>query len=143
NTPLQRTNQSTSIYCYSVVIGATVPLLTFLTLNTRRQGMAFLRTVPRCSAAKKLRKYLPLPVGFLENVTKPLVQLVQVHEREYTSTTADGKPAVRQIDPLDLNFNDPIAAFKSKTLKELIRAYVVYQLCSIGYIVENNMKVSS
>lgn len=105
--------------------------------------MAFLRTVPRCSAAKKLRKYLPLPVGFLEDVTKPLVQLVQVHERENTSTTADVKPAVRQIDPLDLNFNDPIAAFKSKTLKELIRAYVVYQLCSIGYVVENNMKVSS
>ncbi|XP_076765647.1 proline dehydrogenase slgA [Xylocopa sonorina] len=103
--------------------------------------MAFLRTVPRCSAGKKLRKCLPLPVGFLENVTKPSVQLVQVHEREYTGTTADVKPAPRQIDPLDLKFNDPLAAFKSKTTKELIRAYVVYQLCSIGYIAENNMKL--
>ncbi|CAL7950270.1 unnamed protein product [Xylocopa violacea] len=103
--------------------------------------MAFLRTVPRCSAGKKLRKCLPLPVGFLENVTKPSVQLVQVHEREYTGTTADVKPAPRQIDPLDLKFNDPLAAFKSKTTKELVRAYVVYQLCSIGYIAENNMKL--
>lgn len=118
-------------------------MLTFRTLDTRRPGMAFLRTVPRCSAGKKLRKCLPLPIGFLENITKPSVQLVQVHEREYTGTTTDVKPAPRQIDPLDLKFNDPIAAFKSKTTKELLRAYVVYQLCSIEYIVENNMKVSS
>jgi len=47
----------------------------------------------------------------------------------------------RQIDPLDLKFNDPIAAFKSKTTMELLRAYVVYQMCTIEYIVENNMKV--
>ncbi|KAK9304664.1 hypothetical protein QLX08_004080 [Tetragonisca angustula] len=105
--------------------------------------MAFLRTVPRCSAGKKLRKCLPLPVGFVENVTKPSVQLVQVHDREYTGgSTADVKPAPpRQIDPLDLKFNDPVAAFKSKTTKELLRAYVVYQLCSIEYIAENNMKL--
>ncbi|XP_043250424.1 proline dehydrogenase 1, mitochondrial isoform X1 [Colletes gigas] len=101
--------------------------------------MAFLRTVPRCSAGKKLRKCVPLPVGFLENVTKPSVQLVQVHEREYTGATANVKPVPRQIDPLDLKFNNPVAAFKSKTTKELLRAYVVYQLCSIGYIAENNM----
>ncbi|TGZ50824.1 Proline dehydrogenase [Temnothorax longispinosus] len=46
----------------------------------------------------------------------------------------------RQIDPLDLKFNDPIASFKSKTTMELMRAYVVYQMCSIEYIVEHNMK---
>ncbi|XP_076276383.1 proline dehydrogenase slgA isoform X1 [Lasioglossum baleicum] len=103
--------------------------------------MAFLRTVPRCSAGKKLRKCVPLPVGFLENVTKPSVQLVQVHEREYTGAAADVKPAPRQIDPLDLKFNDPIAAFKSKTTLELLRAYVVYQLCSVELIAENNMKL--
>ncbi|XP_033195476.1 proline dehydrogenase 1, mitochondrial [Bombus vosnesenskii] len=104
--------------------------------------MAFLRTVPRCSAGKKLRKCLPLPVGLLENVTKPSVQLVQVYDREYTGTTADVKPAPpRQIDPLDLKFNDPVASFKSKTTKELLRAYIVYQLCTIEYIAENNMKL--
>ncbi|XP_018400636.1 PREDICTED: proline dehydrogenase 1, mitochondrial [Cyphomyrmex costatus] len=47
----------------------------------------------------------------------------------------------RQIDPLDLKFNDPIASFKSKTTMELMRAYVVYQMCSVEYLVENNMKV--
>lgn len=46
-----------------------------------------------------------------------------------------------QRDPLDLSFNDPIAAFKSKTTSELVRAYFVYTLCSSEYLVENNMKV--
>lgn len=50
----------------------------------------------------------------------------------------DPKP---QRDPLDVSFNDPIAAFKSKTTMELLRAYFVYLMCSSGYLVENNMKV--
>lgn len=50
----------------------------------------------------------------------------------------DPKP---QRDPLDVSFNDPIAAFKSKTTWELVRAYFVYVMCSSGYLVENNMKV--
>lgn len=49
--------------------------------------------------------------------------------------------AVGQRDPLDTGFSDPNAAFKSKTLIELIRAYVVYMICSSAYLVENNMKV--
>lgn len=44
-------------------------------------------------------------------------------------------------DPLDTSFNNPIDAFKSKTTVELIRAYLVYVLCSSEYLVENNMKV--
>lgn len=93
-------------------------------------------------------------VGLLENAattrTPSLRRLVtQVRDtRCYgtaTTTAADVKqqpPAPpRQIDPLDLKFNDPIAAFKSKTTFELIRAYLVYQMCSIEYVVENNMKV--
>lgn len=46
-----------------------------------------------------------------------------------------------QRDPLDVSFNDPIAAFKSKTTWELVRAYFVYLMCSSEYLVENNMKV--
>ncbi|XP_070496107.1 proline dehydrogenase 1, mitochondrial [Chironomus tepperi] len=44
-------------------------------------------------------------------------------------------------DPLDTSFNNPIDAFKSKTTIELIRAYLVYVLCSSEYLVENNMKI--
>ncbi|XP_032671670.1 proline dehydrogenase 1, mitochondrial isoform X1 [Odontomachus brunneus] len=119
--------------------------------------MAFLRSVSRrCCAGKKLAKCgaSPMPVvGLLENATAtrtPSLRLVtQVRDtRCYATggaatTAADVKqpPAPpRQIDPLDLKFNDPIASFKSKTTMELIRAYLVYQMCSIEYVVENNMK---
>ncbi|XP_016931808.1 proline dehydrogenase 1, mitochondrial isoform X4 [Drosophila suzukii] len=44
-----------------------------------------------------------------------------------------------QRDPLDVTFNDPIAAFKSKTTGELMRAYLVYMICSSEKLVEHNM----
>lgn len=55
-----------------------------------------------------------------------------------TTTTGSGTPL---RDPLNTSFADPVAAFKSKTLMELMRAYVVYMICSSSYIVENNMQV--
>uniref|UniRef100_A0AAG5CVS4 Proline dehydrogenase n=2 Tax=Anopheles atroparvus TaxID=41427 RepID=A0AAG5CVS4_ANOAO len=50
-------------------------------------------------------------------------------------------PSSPERDPLDVGFNDPHAAFKSKTTLELIRAYFVYVLCSSEFLVENNMKL--
>ncbi|XP_023933736.1 proline dehydrogenase 1, mitochondrial isoform X2 [Bicyclus anynana] len=41
-------------------------------------------------------------------------------------------------DDLDLTFNSPKDAFKSKKTSELVRAYLVYQICSFNWIVENN-----
>lgn len=52
-------------------------------------------------------------------------------------------PENPQRDPLDVSFNDPVAAFKSKTTWELARAYLVYMICSSEKLVEHNMKVSS
>lgn len=51
------------------------------------------------------------------------------------------QPGSGRKDQLDVSFNDPHAAFKSKTTFELIRAYVVYMLCSSSYLVEHNMQV--
>lgn len=51
------------------------------------------------------------------------------------------QPTNPQRDPLDVSFNNPIAAFKSKTTWELIRAYIVYTICSSSYLVEHNMQV--
>lgn len=111
--------------------------------------MAFLRTVPRCCAGKKIFKCVPLPVVGLRDQNAVSAALVRLIERGYVSTgrvTGSVQQPMsdqsRQIDPLDLKFNDPVAAFKSKTTMELVRAYVVYQICSIEYLVENNMKVS-
>lgn len=59
-----------------------------------------------------------------------------------TAATTESSGAARNWDPLDVGFNDPIAAFKSKTTWELCRAYLVYMLCSSEFLVENNMKVN-
>lgn len=78
------------------------------------------------------------------------------NQRSAMSTVAAAKPADADAatsvqnsndpkphrDPLDVSFNDPIAAFKSKTTLELARAYFVYLMCSSEYLVENNMKVT-
>lgn len=81
----------------------------------------------------------------------------QLHQRRFRSVTATASPSgvhvakqqhqqqndpsSPQRDPLDVGFNDPNAAFKSKTTFELIRAYFVYVLCSSEFLVENNMKL--
>lgn len=52
-------------------------------------------------------------------------------------------PPPRTTDDLDLTFNSPRDAFKSKKTSELVRAYLVYQICSINWIVENNDMVSA
>jgi len=44
----------------------------------------------------------------------------------------------RRKDRLDLSFEDHSAAFKSKTTWEVIRALVVFQLCGVKMIVNNN-----
>lgn len=62
-----------------------------------------------------------------------------VQEGQSATTSAVGQP---QRDPLDITFEDAKAAFKSKTNWELIRAYIVYTMCSFEYLVDNNMKVS-
>lgn len=59
----------------------------------------------------------------------------------YQQNQPSSSEELPQRDPLDVGFNDPLAAFKSKTTWELIRAYLVYIMCSSGYLVENNLKV--
>ncbi|XP_055637561.1 proline dehydrogenase 1, mitochondrial isoform X2 [Toxorhynchites rutilus septentrionalis] len=80
----------------------------------------------------------------------------QFHQRRFRSVAATANaggvhvakqqqqqndPSSPHRDPLDVSFNDPNAAFKSKTTFELIRAYFVYVLCSSEFLVENNMKL--
>lgn len=62
-----------------------------------------------------------------------------VHEGDRVVATSADDPVSR--DPLDLTFSDHEAAFKSKSNLELLRAVLVFQLCSIKPLVENNDKV--
>lgn len=72
------------------------------------------------------------------NDTKPDAQ---GGTRANSTVAAAGHLEQPQRDPLDVKFSDPNAAFKSKTTFELIRAYLVYLVCSSSYLVEHNMKV--
>ena len=66
---------------------------------------------------------------------------------EFSTTPSDkasaAAPAVKKTDELDLGFMNHTAAFKSKSTWQVFRGYLVYQLCSIGPLVENNEKVFS
>lgn len=66
---------------------------------------------------------------------------------DFSTQTGDKSPSTtpalenRRIDELDLGFMNHNAAFKSKSTWQVFRGYIVYQLCSIGPLVENNEKV--
>lgn len=103
--------------------------------------MAFLRSVTRKSGNKKY--------GFLFDQLSCRFQdpcRIDVGRIAASKSTAAvvGAPATsdsKRKDPLDITFEDAKAAFKSKTNLELMRAYVVYTLCSFNSLVENNMQV--
>ncbi|XP_058799407.1 proline dehydrogenase 1, mitochondrial [Phymastichus coffea] len=94
--------------------------------------MAFLRRLPQ-AAKQAVRE---------RTSTATVTSTASTQQRtEVRPTQVQQQLIKRQIDPLDLKFNDPVASFKSKTMTELVRAYFVYQLCSIEFLVENNMKL--
>lgn len=124
--------------------------------------MAFLRAVIRYSGTRN--KFISLKSQLLnENSSNFLRTLISVNNKPTNGTSARAasthasstQPALAVLsdseteskaspkDELDLSFNDHQAAFKSKTTWEVLRAYIVYQLCSITVLVEYNMKVSS
>ncbi|CAG7730752.1 unnamed protein product [Allacma fusca] len=58
-----------------------------------------------------------------------------------SSTASSGEQDVVVRDSLDLTFNDAKAAFRSKTTIEILRAYIVFKLCNVSYLVNNNQKL--
>lgn len=101
--------------------------------------MAFLRTLYRCSPNQRYA----IVFNSLQNVricdsqraVKSTAANAIVQDNAATTVGTPGK------DPLDITFEDSKAAFKSKTNWELLRALIVYQLCSFEYLVDNNMQV--
>lgn len=106
--------------------------------------MAFLRCIVRYSVYKK---YGLIYDSFQTNSSK--FKNFNFYQIALKSTAASGtlventtnSVEAPQRDVLDISFADPKAAFKSKTNWELIRAYLVYTLCSARYLVDNNMKI--
>lgn len=103
--------------------------------------MAFLRAFLRCNVSNKRG------IIFGDHRNGKLIRCCTVFKSTATGAIVDEQTATTIAtatpprDPLDSSFEDATAAFKSKTMWELVRAYTVYQLCSINYIVENNMKL--
>jgi len=57
------------------------------------------------------------------------------------SSNSNSEPK-KLICPDELNFYDPQIACSAKKTSEIIRALVVFRLCSIDYLVDNNKKVT-
>lgn len=55
--------------------------------------------------------------------------------------TTSPPPRGGRRDRLDLTFNDAEAAFKSKSTGQILRAYLVFTLCSSNYLVDHNMQL--
>ncbi|XP_055695182.1 proline dehydrogenase 1, mitochondrial isoform X2 [Lutzomyia longipalpis] len=92
------------------------------------------RTTPRNISVRHLSQR---PAGQVVDPTKQDVK----GTRANSTVAAAGHLEQPQRDPLDVRFSDPHAAFKSKTTFELIRAYLVYLVCSSSYLVEHNMQL--
>lgn len=107
--------------------------------------MAFLRSVIKSSVHRKYS----LVLDRLQNSTVANINASRIVLKSTAASSTlvqNQQEAIQKQppkDPLDVSFEDAKAAFKSKTNLELIRAYVVYTLCSIDSLVTHNMKVSS
>lgn len=109
--------------------------------------MAFFRATIRCSVPRKSG------INILYNLhgTKSRIELINVQHKQIAlkstvsgaleNSTENGQSYGSRRDPLDRGFADPKVAFKSKTTWEVLRAYIVYTLCSSNYVVEHNMQV--
>ncbi|XP_050511570.1 proline dehydrogenase 1, mitochondrial isoform X1 [Diabrotica virgifera virgifera] len=105
--------------------------------------MAFLRSVTKQSVYKKYGLFF----DSFQNFGKTNLNIGQTALKSTAASSTLVRNATNAVesqspkDPLDISFSDPKAAFKSKTNWELIRAYLVYALCSVEYLVTHNMKL--
>lgn len=75
-------------------------------------------------------------VDVTENGTGENVRTSPIDESK-SSLSSDGHPQI------DLSFTNPQEAYRSKSSGELLRAYLVFQLCSVPLIVNHNKAVRS
>ncbi|XP_063926311.1 proline dehydrogenase 1, mitochondrial-like isoform X1 [Zophobas morio] len=102
--------------------------------------MAFLRSVSRASARRKYGLLFDQLCRLQEPRLDVVTRLAALKSTAAVVQEATAVPGKRK-DPLDITFEDAKAAFKSKTNLELIRAYLVYTMCSFETLVENNMQL--
>lgn len=94
-------------------------------------------TTLRRNSLNQLRKFSPATTALWIPNARSTTTSVQT-----TSPPAVPAAAVTK-DVLDLSFEDARAAFRSKSTGEIFRAYIVFYLCTIKFLVDNNSKVKS
>lgn len=100
--------------------------------------MAFLRSVVKNGAGNKFSVCLN---GSSVQFGRASITTVKKEIKDNIAAAGQVDTRPHPKDQLDITFEDATAAFKSKTTWELIRAYLVYTICSSKYLVENNQKV--
>lgn len=104
--------------------------------------MAFVRSFGKLRASSiKLSLLSQNVYSNARFISSTPAQWTSIKSQRNQAAAMSSAQKIGRRDQLDTSFNDPTAAFKSKTTFELIRAYFVYMLCSSEYLVENNMKV--
>ncbi|XP_058061699.1 proline dehydrogenase 1, mitochondrial isoform X2 [Anopheles bellator] len=119
---------------YGQAAGARLPCALLAALNHRLHALEAHVHGP-ATAGAGARRWRSTSVAA---ATPAGVRASAAHHQQQDNNPSSSPPA---RDPLDVGFNDPNAAFKSKTTFELIRAYLVYVLCSSEFLVENNMRL--
>lgn len=108
--------------------------------RTMNRSYGQLRCLLRAYSSRLVRQRFP--VRTLASPASPTMTVSvdkQNANSEGKATTPSTSP---RRDPLDLTFENAEAAFRSKSTWEVLRAYLVFTLCSSNYLVENNMKVN-
>lgn len=110
----------------------------------QERTMAFVRFLGKVGSLAVIRVNLSKK-NIHHFATSRLFSTSPLHSAAVSKPSAANNTITAKVgrkDPLDTSFNDPIAAFKSKTTFELVRGYLVYLICSSETLVENNMKVN-
>jgi len=89
----------------------------------------------------RLRPLLTSQPRRVKSALPPLQAAAALHPAQQDAFTAPTISRDRKKDSLDLTFEDHSAAFKSKTTWEVLRALMVFKVCGISLVVENNERL--
>ena len=89
---------------------------------------------------KTFLKYLPLNSSYVAQLRSTTTSSKKDKVISISNMNTDGM-TVNNPASLDFTFENTQAAYKCRSITELLRAYTVYQLCSIRLLVKHQFQV--